>query len=80
MNEPERLTQAKVIHGKMHILQDDGSWQEDTCKADWAKFDALTEEDMRRFAEEDGEADDFDRDIPQEAYRIRHPANPDAAE
>ena len=40
---------AQGINGKMHTLQDDGSRQEGRCAADWAKVDAQTEVDMRRF-------------------------------
>ena len=74
------MTQAKVVNGRMYTLQDDGSWQETQSETDWAKVDAQTEADMRRFAEEDGEADDFDRDIDIASYRVHRPVKPNAAE
>lgn len=73
------MTQAKVVDGTIYILQHDGSWQESRSESDWSKFDALTEDDMRRFAEEDGEADCFDQEIDSDSYRIRRPAKPDEA-
>ena len=74
------MTHAKVVDGTLYVLLGDGSWQETESETDWGRFDALTEDDLRRFAEEDGEAEDFDHESPDDQYRVHCPRKPAAAE
>ena len=51
----ERITRAKLIDGKVMIEQADGSYREAEDRTDWARVDALTDEDIERMAKEDGD-------------------------
>lgn len=77
MSNPERLTQAKTINGKLCILQPDGSWVEARSETDLSRADSFSEEDIQRMSEEDGDADWFDEDSP---WFVVEPGRHDAAE
>ncbi|MCB9960265.1 MAG: hypothetical protein H6843_16840 [Rhodospirillaceae bacterium] len=74
MNEHgERITRAKLIDGKVYVEQPDGSLAEMQGQTDWARLDALTDEDIERMAAEDPD----DVIVPEGApYRIVKPPLP----
>ena len=71
------LTQAKVVNGRMLILQADGSWAEAVSQTDLDKVAATTDEEVERQAKEDGDDEWFDESRP---YTVVNPQRTDAAE
>lgn len=77
MSNPERITRAKTLHGKLYSQQPDGSWVEAKSKTDLSRADSFSEEDIQRMSEEDGDADWFDDDSP---WTVVEPGKHNAAE
>ncbi len=71
MQDDSHLVNAKLIDGRVYVQQPDGSFVETAGKFDAATFDATTEDDIARMAEEDGEEAFFDPDMGP--TRLVHP-------
>jgi hypothetical protein len=61
MTEQDRVTRARLVDGKVHIEQPDGTWREAHDETDWDRVRTLSEEEILRMAEEGGTADMSDR-------------------
>lgn len=57
MSEQDKITNARLVDGKVYIEQADGTWRETAGETDWERVRAFTEEEIERMAEEDGTAD-----------------------
>jgi len=70
----ERITEAKLVDGKVMIGQANGGMREARGRTDWARVDRLTDDEVERSAVDDGEDEFFPQG--QHPTRVSRPFEP----
>lgn len=81
MNTHDKITEARLVNGKVFIKQDNGSYEEAVSQTDWARVDALTDEDIaRQIAADPDVAPEMTDDDLKRARVVRPYRAPEKAE
>jgi hypothetical protein len=74
MTTHDKITEARLVNGKVYVKQAGGTYEETASQTDWARVDATTDEEIERQAEEDGDNEWFPDDL--EPVRVVRPYEP----